>query len=246
MKEWIGGRNPVYETLRSQRRQFLELRIARGVEEKGRIEQIKELASHFHFPLNYVDRSQLSLLAENHQGVALQVSAYPYAEIQDIFHLADQKNEPLFILILDVLQDPQNFGTLIRSAEAFGVHGIIIPPNRAVGVIPSVVHASSGASEHMLIMQGNLAQTINALKQNDSWVIGLEFSSQAQPIETIHLTGNLALVVGSEGEGLRELTRKSCDFLARLPMVGKVASLNAATAGSIALFIAHQARKINN
>ena len=243
MKEWIAGRNPVYEVLRARRRQFFELKIARGVEEKGIIEQIKELAGQFHFPLSYVERNQLNSLAENHQGVALQVSAYPYVDIQDVFELAATKNEALFILILDVLQDPQNFGTLIRSAEAFGVHGIIIPPNRAVGVIPSVVHASSGASEHMLIVQGNLAQTIEALKQNEAWVVGMEFSPHAQPIETLDLSGNLALVVGSEGEGLREMTRKSCDYLAKLPMVGSVSSLNAATAGSIALYVAYQSRK---
>jgi 23S rRNA (guanosine2251-2'-O)-methyltransferase len=243
MKEWIAGRNPVYEALASRRRQFFQLFLAKGVEEKGRITDITLLAAQYHIPIVYVDRNQLNGLADNHQGVALQVSAYPYVDLGDMIDLAHNKNELPFILILDVLQDPQNFGNLIRSAEVFGVHGIVIPPNRAVGVIPSVVHASSGASEHMLIAVSNLAQAIDALKQNDIWVVGLESHSSAQPIASISLKGPLAFVVGSEGEGLRELTRKSCDFLAFLPMSGKIESLNAAVAGSIALYLVFMARQ---
>jgi 23S rRNA (guanosine2251-2'-O)-methyltransferase len=242
MKEWIVGRNPVYEALAAKRRQFFQLFLAKGVEEKGRINDITLSARQFHIPIEYVDRNQLNGLAENHQGVGLQVSAYPYVDLGDMIDLAQNRKELPFILILDMLQDPQNFGNLIRSAEVFGVHGIIIPPNRAVGVIPSVVHASSGASEHMLIAVSNLAQAIEALKQNDIWVVGLESNPSAQPIASISLKGPLALVVGSEGEGLRELTRKSCDFLAFLPMSGKIESLNAAVAGSIALYLVFTAR----
>jgi 23S rRNA (guanosine2251-2'-O)-methyltransferase len=243
MKEWIAGRNPVYETLVAARRQFFQLFLAKGVEEKGRITDITKLARQSHIPMEVVDRNQLNGLADNHQGVALQVSAYPYVDLGDMIDLAQNKKELPFILILDVLQDPQNFGNLIRSAEVFGVHGIIIPSNRAVAVIPSVVHASSGASEHMLISINNLAQAIEALKQNDIWVVGLESKPSAQPITSISLKGPLALVVGSEGEGLRELTRKSCDFLAYLPMSGKIESLNAAVAGSIALYLVFAARQ---
>jgi len=243
IKEWIAGRNPVYEALIARRRQFFQLRLARGVEEKGRIVEIKKLVTQSHIPIEFVERNQLNGLADNHQGVALQVSSYPYVDLGDIIELAQNKKEPPFILILDVLQDPQNFGNLIRSAEAFGVHGIIIPPNRAVGVIPSVVHASSGASEHMLIAQSNLAQAIEALKQNEIWVVGLESNSSAQSMDSINLKGPLAVVVGSEGEGLRELTRKSCDFLAFIPLSGKIESLNAAVAGSIALYLVFTARE---
>jgi 23S rRNA (guanosine2251-2'-O)-methyltransferase len=242
MKEWIVGRNPVYEALAAKRRQFFQLFLAKGVEEKGRITDITQLARQSHIPIEVVDRNQLNGLAENHQGVGLQVSAYPYVDLGDMIDLAQNRKELPFILILDMLQDPQNFGNLIRSAEVFGVHGIIIPPNRAVGVIPSVVHASSGASEHMLIALSNLAQAIEALKQNDIWVVGLESNSSAQPIASISLKGPLAMVVGSEGEGLRELTRKSCDFLTFLPMSGKIESLNAAVAGSIALYLVFTAR----
>jgi 23S rRNA (guanosine2251-2'-O)-methyltransferase len=243
MKEWIAGRNPVYESLLAGRRNFFQLLLARGLEEKGRVVDIKNLALQKRIPINFVDRNELNRLTENNQGVALQVSAYPYVDVGDMLELAQTKNESPFILILDVLQDPQNFGTLIRSAEAFGVHGIIIPPNRAVGIIPSVVHASSGATEHMLIAQSNLAQAIEALKQNNLWVIGLESKPAAQSITAIDLKGSLALVVGSEGEGLRELTRKSCDYLACLPMSGRIESLNAAVAGSIALYLVFTARQ---
>jgi 23S rRNA (guanosine2251-2'-O)-methyltransferase len=242
MKEWIAGRNPVYESLLAGRRNFFQLLLARGLEEKGRVVDIKNLALQKRIPINLVDRNELNRLAENNQGMTLQVSAYPYVDVGDMLELAQAKKESPFILILDVLQDPQNFGTLIRSAEAFGVHGIILPPNRAVGIIPSVVHASSGASEHMLIAQSNLAQAIEALKQNNLWVIGLDSKPGVKPIAGIDLKGPLALVVGSEGEGLRELTRKSCDFLAYLPMSGRVESLNAAVAGSIALYLVFTAR----
>jgi 23S rRNA (guanosine2251-2'-O)-methyltransferase len=243
MKEWLGGRNPVLETLKAGRRSFFELKLARGLDEQGRVDEIKALALKKRISLSVVDRSELNTLAENHQGVALQVGSYPYADIADLLDLAQSGDEPPFLLILDLLQDPQNFGTLIRSAAAFGVHGIIIPFHRAVGITPSVVHASSGASEHLLITQANLAQAIQALKQNNVWIVGLESSAEAQDIATVDLRGPLALVVGSESQGLRELTRKSCDFLARLPMTGRMESLNAAVAGSISLFLAFNARQ---
>jgi 23S rRNA (guanosine2251-2'-O)-methyltransferase len=242
MKEWISGRNPVLETLKAGRRTFFQLKLARGLEEQGRVDEIKALAFKKKIPLGVVDRTELNHLAENHQGVALQVGDYPYTDVAEMLDLAQTRDEPPFILILDVLQDPQNFGTLIRSAAAFGVYGIIIPFHRAVGITPAVVHASSGASEHLLIAQSNLAQAIEALKQNNVWVVGLESSAEAQDIATMDLRGALALVVGSEGQGLRELTRKSCDYLARLPMTGRMESLNAAVAGSIALFLAFSAR----
>lgn len=242
MKEWISGRNPILETLKAGRRTFFQLKLARGLEEQGRVNEIKNLALTQKIPLAVVDRTELNHLAENHQGMALQVGEYPYADVADILDLAQTRNEPPFLLILDLLQDPQNFGTLIRSAAAFGVHGIIIPFHRAVGVTPAVVHASSGASEHLFIAQSNLAQAIQALKQNNVWVVGLESSAEARDIGSINLRGPLALVVGSEGQGLRELTRKSCDYLARLPMTGRMESLNAAVAGSIALFLVFNTR----
>lgn len=235
MKEWITGRNPVYECLRANRRHFFRLLIAKGVEEKGRVSEIIALAKEKHLPVERVERLALEELAENPQGVAMEASQYPYADLDAIFTLAKKKGEPLFILMLDQVQDPQNLGTLIRSAEVFGVHGVVIPSHRAAGVTPAVVNASSGASEHLLIVPDNLAQAIDAIKAQDAWVIGLDMDENATPLGKTNLKGPLAVVVGSEGEGLRRLVREKCDLITYIPMKGQVASLNAAVAGSIVL-----------
>jgi 23S rRNA (guanosine2251-2'-O)-methyltransferase len=242
MKEWIVGRNPVYEVMNAGRRQAFRVQVARGVEEKGRLVDILNLAQKKRLPIERVDRAQLNPYGENPQGVAVEVSAYPYMSLQDILDLAEQRQEALFVLILDVIQDPQNLGTLLRTAEAVGVHGVLMPLRRAAEVTPAVVRASAGASEHLVIVQSNLAQAIASLKEAGAWVIGLEGSPQAVPVEQARLDGALALVVGNEGEGLRDLVAKSCDLLVSLPMVGKVESLNAAVAGSVVLYLALQAR----
>jgi len=242
MKETIYSRNAVYETLRAKRRQPLSLEIAEGVKEKGRLSDILQLAKERKIPVKRVPRGRLDRLKANHQGVALEASGYPYAELTDIFELADERGEPLFVLLLDTLNDPQNLGTLLRTAEVVGVHGVVIPLARTVGVTPAVVNASSGASEHLLVAQANLHLAIDALKQAGAWVIGLEGSGQAQSVDEVRLDGAIGLVVGSEGEGMRQLTAKSCDILMKLPMVGQVESLNAAVAGSVALYLAYLAR----
>ena len=187
-------------------------------------------------------RTRLDKIHENHQGVVAEVSKYPYSDVIEILEHARQKSELPFVLILDSLQDPQNFGTLLRTAEAVGVHGIIIPLARTVEVTPSVVNASSGASEHMLIAQANLAQAMDALKDADVWMVGLDQAGVKVEAGSRHLRGALGLVVGSEGEGLRELTRKKCDIVLQLPMRGQIESLNAAVAGSVALYLAYLAR----
>ena len=242
MKEWIYSRNAVYETLRARRRQPFSFEIAEGVQEKGRLSDIFRLAKERKIPVKRVPRGRLDRLKANHQGVALEVSGYPYADLTEIFELADERTEPLFILFLDTLNDPQNFGTLLRTAEIVGVHGVVIPLARTVGVTPAVVNASSGASEHLLVAQANLHQAIGALKEAGAWVIGLEGGGQAQGVDEVRLDGAIGLVVGSEGEGMRQLTAKSCDILMKLPMKGKVESLNAAVAGSVALYLAYLAR----
>jgi 23S rRNA (guanosine2251-2'-O)-methyltransferase len=242
MKEWITGRNPVYEVLRARRRQIFRLWVAKGAEEKGRLAEVVQLARARKCVVEWVARGQLDALDESHQGVGLETSAYSYSNLVDILDLAHSRQEPPFILILDVIQNPQNLGTLLRTAEALGVHGVLLPFRRAAGVTPAVVNASSGSSEHLLIAQMNLAQAIATLKEAGTWVIGLEGSEEATPIEKARLDGPLALVVGSEGAGMRLLVRKSCDMLVRLDMIGQVESLNAAVAGSIALYLARQAR----
>lgn len=251
MREILYGRNAVCETLRADRRdrrQLFTLQIADGVKPTGRIQQILELAAARKVAVSRVPRPALDKLDVNHQGVALEAGEYPYSGVPDILDHAKQQGEPPFVLILDSLQDPQNFGSLLRTAEGLGVHGVIIPLARAVQVTPAVVNASAGASEHLLIAQSNLAQAMDALKESDVWLVGLEAHADGagEPLSEKsdrHLGGAVALVVGSEGEGLRELTRKSCDILLRLPMRGQVESLNAAVAGSIGLYLAYLARQ---
>jgi 23S rRNA (guanosine2251-2'-O)-methyltransferase len=242
MREWLYGRNPVYEALRAGRRRAHRLRLARGVEEKGRLQEIVQLCESASIPIKRVARQELETVSPTHQGAALETDSYPYASLIAILEHAAERGEPPFILLLDALQDPQNLGALIRTAEAVGVHGLLLPLRRTATVTPAVVNASSGASEHLLIAQANLAQSITALKKENVWVIGLDAGRESQLPGDINLDGALALVVGSEGGGMRRLVRESCDLLMRLPMRGQVESLNAAAAGSIALYLAWQAR----
>jgi 23S rRNA (guanosine2251-2'-O)-methyltransferase len=242
MKEFIYGRNPVYETLKAKRRTFFRLVLAEGVREKGRLVDILDLAKPFKIPVERTPRNHLDKINDSHQGVMLETSAYPYVTLDDILEKAARLKEPLFVLLLDSLQDPQNLGTLIRTAESVGVHGILIPGHRAAEITPAVVSASSGASEHMLVAQDNLAQSISRLKESGAWVVALDEDPGSQDPSDIRLDGPLALVVGSEGQGIRPLIRESCDFLLRLPMQGKIESLNAAVAGSVVLYLAYLSR----
>lgn len=243
MKEWITGRNPVYEVLRANRRHVFRLLLAKGIERSGHINDIIQLARGRKLQIEEVQRNQMDNLGSNHQGIALQTSAYPMAALDEILENATGHNESLFILVLDEIQDPQNLGTLLRTAEAVGVHGVLLPFRRTASVTPAVVNASSGAVEHLLITQINLAQGLEELKTKGAWVIGLEGGEGSKPIDQVDLSGDLVIVVGSEGSGMRPLTRKICDHLVRLPMRGRIDSLNAAVAGSVALYKALQKRQ---
>ena len=158
MKEWITGRNPVYEVLRAKRRQAFRLLVAKGIKPEGQLPQILQIAQARRLPIEEVPRAQLDALANHHQGVALEASSYPYAALEDLLVNSQRQPEPPFFLLLDALQDPQNLGSLLRTAEAMGVHGVVLPSRQAAQITPAVVHSSSGASEHLLIAQYNLAQ----------------------------------------------------------------------------------------
>lgn len=243
MKEFVYSRNAVYETLRAKRRDVFKIELADNVQIKGRLAEIMALASQRKIPVVKVKRAQLDKIHENNQGIVAEVSAYPYSDLLEILDHAKEMNEPPFVLLLDSLNDPQNFGTLIRTAEAVGVHGIVIPLAHTVEVTPAVVNASSGASEHLRIARSNLAQAIDALKEENVWVVGLDQDGETVGEKTKrHLTGATAVVVGSEAEGIRQLTRAKCDIILKLPMRGQVESLNAAVAGSVALYLAYLAR----
>jgi len=243
MREFIYSRNAVYEALRAKRRDVFKIQVAEGVQEKGHLSDIFKMAKDRRVPVEKMQRARLDKIHQNHQGVVAEVSGYSYSDVVEILERANQKNEPPFILLLDSLNDPQNFGTLLRTAEAVGVHGVIIPLAHTVEVTPAVVNASSGASEHLLIGRANLAQAIEALKEAEVWVVGLDQEAEQLEPNSRHLKGALGLVVGSEGEGLRPLVRSKCDIVLKLPMRGAIESLNAAVAGSIALYLAYLARR---
>jgi len=197
-------------------------------------------------PCHEADRHRLGQMAgdRHHQGAVLEASPYPYAELEDVLEGAEKAGEPPFLLLLDLLQDPQNLGTLLRTAEAVGVHGAAIPERRAAGVTPAVVNASAGATEWLKVAQvTNLARTMQTLSERGVWLVGLEDLPEAQQVDAVDWPKALALVVGSEGQGLRRLTRERCDLLARIRMQGQITSLNAAVAGSIALYAAWRERQ---
>ena len=238
-REVLYGRQAVRESLRARRRRPLRLMIAEGVTPTPIINDIRTAAKHARIPQNTLPRVDIARLAhtEAHQGVILETSAYPYATTDDMFALAQEQHAPLLLLILDLLQDVHNVGSLLRTAEAVGVHGVIIQGRRAAGITPDAVNTSSGAAEHLFIARvTNLARELVALKKRGLWLVGLEGTATAQLYTTVDMTAPLGIVIGSEGQGLRRLVREHCDWLIALPMCGQVASLNAAVAGAIALY----------
>ncbi|HEY76713.1 MAG TPA: 23S rRNA (guanosine(2251)-2'-O)-methyltransferase RlmB [Thermoflexia bacterium] len=244
MRETLYGRNAVYESLRAGRRQFYRLLLAETVRAVDVVADILALAEAANVPVERVPRRHLDWLGEaNHQGVVLEASEYPYSDLDAILAEAQRRGEPPFLLLLDLLQDPQNLGSLLRTAEAVGVHGAVIQRRRAAGITPAVVHTSAGAVEHLRVAQvTNLPDAIVRLKGRDVWVVGLENVRGAQRYDQVDLSGSLALVVGSEGKGLRRLVQDRCDLVIYLPMVGQVTSLNAAVAGSVVLYEAWRQR----
>ena len=245
MREILYGRQPVRETLRAKRRQVFRLVLAQGIKRAGIVGQILALAERTGIPVQMVDRRDLDKLGGevNHQGLAAEVSGYPYVDLEEPLEVARQSGIPSFLLLLDHIQDPQNLGSLLRTAEAAGVHGVVIPGRRAAGVTPATVRASAGAAEQVRVAQvTNLVRAMEQLKAEGVWMAGLEAVPGAQLYTEADLNGPLGLVVGSEGKGLARLVRERCDYLIRLPMLGQVESLNAAVAGAITLYEARRQR----
>ena len=240
--ELLYGRHAVLEALRAGCRRFLRIYIGQGVAQTGIINEIVAAARLRGCPVIEAPRQFMEQIgAVNHQGVAAEVGSYGYRDFDELLARADAA-DALF-LVLDHLQDVQNLGTLLRTAEAMGVAGVILPERRAASITPAVVNASAGAVEHLAIaLVGNLAQALAQLKAVGVWVVGLDAGSDTVPLARGDLTGRLALVVGAEGAGLARLLRERCDWLLSIPMYGRVDSLNAAVAGSVALVAARQAR----
>jgi 23S rRNA (guanosine2251-2'-O)-methyltransferase len=244
MPEYIWGRNPIVETLHSHRR-IKRILLAEGQREAPVIAAIVQEAERRHIPIQTVPRARLDQLSHGavHQGCLAQVEERHYASTDQILAYAAEKQEVPFLLILDAIQDVNNLGSLLRTAEAAGMHGVIIPQHRAAEVNATVVKTSAGATEHLLIAQEtNITRAIDYLKKQNVWVIGL--AGEAHTLYTdADLTGPLALVVGNEGKGISRLVREHCDLLVKLPMHGYVNSLNAAIAGSIAVYEALRQRQ---
>jgi 23S rRNA (guanosine2251-2'-O)-methyltransferase len=235
------GVNPVREALRGNRRAF-ELFVQTSGSDH-RIAKIVALAEEKGVAVRRRERADLERLAGNshHQGLVLRVAPFAYTDLDDVL-AGRAEDAPLFLLMLDGIQDPQNLGALIRSAACAGAQGVIIPKDRACGVTPVVEKASAGAVETLPVIQvTNLVQALERLKQAGCWAYGLTGESDKDIYQT-DLRGNLVLVIGSEGEGLRPLVRKQCDGLLSIPQYGGVSSLNASVAGGIVLFEAARQR----
>lgn len=239
MREILYGRQPVRETLRAGRRQMFKLLLASGLQPSGIVDEILALVRGRHIPIQEVGRQDLDKLGDqvNHQGLAAEVSGYPYVDPDVLLAVARKAGHQPFLLLLDHMQDPQNLGSLLRTAETAGAHGVVLPSRRATGVTPAAVRASAGAAEHLAVAQvPNLVQVMEWLKDEGVWLAGLEALPTARLYTQVDLRGPLGLVVGSEGEGLARLVRERCDYLIRLPVHGQVGSLNAAVAGAVALY----------
>ena len=244
MTELLYRRNALLETMSAGRRKIVRLLLSHESTPTSNATLVAAAESRA-IRIERVPRAEIRQRAGDsaHQDALLEVHPYPYASIAEMHTRAAALREAPLLLMLDLLQSPGNFGRLLRTAEAVGVHGTLIQKRRAGGVTPAVVAASMGASEHLLIARvTNLARAIEQLHSDDVWVAGLDPGAGSHPIGQSDLNRPLALVVGNEGTGLRRLVRKRCDFLINIPMLGQVRSLNAAVAGSLALYAARSAR----
>ncbi|WP_369901505.1 23S rRNA (guanosine(2251)-2'-O)-methyltransferase RlmB [Bacillus manliponensis] len=239
--EYIIGRNPVIEALRSGR-DINKIWIAEGAA-KGQVQIVLALAKENKVILQHAPKKKLDQLVEgNHQGVIAQVAAYQYAELEDLFEVAAKRNEDPFFLILDEIEDPHNLGSIMRTADSVGAHGVIIPKRRAVGLTAAVAKASTGAIEYIPVARvTNLSRTIDELKERGLWVAGTDAKGKT---DYRQLDGNMpiGLVIGSEGKGMSRIIGEKCDFLVHLPMVGKVTSLNASVAASLLMYEVYRKR----
>ncbi|MDI3529889.1 MAG: rRNA (guanosine2251-2-O)-methyltransferase [Thermoanaerobacter sp.] len=238
----ILGRNPVIEAIKSGK-EIEKIYVSKTA--GGNISKIINFAKEAGIVVSTTDNDTLSELAgsRNHQGVVALSAVYKYFEVDDLLEYAEQKKEKPFLLILDEITDPHNLGAIIRSAEAFGVHGIIIPKRRAVGVNATVVKTSAGAVEHMRIAKvSNINNTIRDLKERGLWIVGTDVNAE-KSFEELNYDFPVAFVIGNEGKGVSKLVLQNCDFVVKIPMKGKINSLNASVAASILIYQVVSKRK---
>ena len=238
----IYGRNPVKEAYRAGKT-IEKLYLPKGAPDPV-LSPIYKMAKEKRTVISYVDKFTMDKLSEggNHQGVLAQITDFDYSSVEDILALAKERDEDLLIVLLDGITDPHNLGAIVRSAECFGAHGIVIPKHRSVGVNDTVVKVASGATEHMHIAKvTNINDTIRMLKEHNVWVYATDFDGKAPKLT--NLTGNVAIVIGSEGEGIHKLTKELCDDTLTIPEYGKINSLNASVATGIILYEAVRQRR---
>jgi 23S rRNA (guanosine2251-2'-O)-methyltransferase len=238
MDDFLYGINTVFEALSGTGRKPLELFLSRDVR-SPRIDELQALAKQQVVPIRARERRDLDRLAGHghHQGVLLRIEPFAYTDLDDLLQIWRASNRPAFFLLLDSITDPHNFGAILRSAEVAGCQGVIVASDRACPVTPVVEKTAAGALAHLPLCQVvNLSRTLEQLKEAGIWCYGLAGDEGSQPLFTTDLSGNIALVVGSEGEGMRPNIRKHCDGLLAIPMHGNLSSLNASVAAGIALF----------
>lgn len=240
-KEMIAGKNPVLEALRSTR-DINKIWVAEGVK-KSSITELLDMAKERKIVVQFAPKQKLDKLSsEHHQGVVASVAAYNYAELDDIFKIAEERGEDPFIIILDELEDPHNLGSIMRTADAVGAHGIIIPRRRSVTLTAVVAKASTGAIEYIpTVRVNNLSQTVDELKERGVWIAGTD-AKGSQDYRRMDATLPLAVIIGSEGRGMSRILTEKCDFLYNLPMVGHVTSLNASVAASLLMYEVYRKR----
>lgn len=240
-QEFIVGKNPVIEALKANR-DINKILIAEG-SQRGQMTQIIQLAKESNVILQFVPKKKIDQISDqNHQGVLAYIAAYQYAELDDLIAAAEKKQEPPFFLILDEIEDPHNLGSVMRTADAVGAHGIIIPKRRAVGLTATVAKASTGAIEYIPVVRvTNLVQTIEELKERGLWIAGTDASGK-EDYRQLDGTLPIGLVIGNEGKGMGRLIKDKCDFLIRLPMAGKVTSLNASVAAALLMYEVYRKR----
>lgn len=233
-KSIILGRNPVIESLKSGK---LIDSIYVNSEAGGSISVICKMAREQGIVIKQVNEQKLNKMANgaSHQGVIAMTACAEYVEIEDILNIAKEKNEPPFIIICDEIEDPHNLGAVIRTAEASGAHGVIIPKRRSASLNHTVYKTSAGAAAWVPVARvANLSQAIDTLKENGVWIYGTD--AKGEDYRNVSFDGAVGLVIGSEGFGMSRLIKEKCDFLLRLPMVGKITSLNASVAGGIFMY----------
>jgi 23S rRNA (guanosine2251-2'-O)-methyltransferase len=230
--ERVWGRNPVLALLRSGSRRADEIAVLAGA--RGPLSEVVALARRAGVKVSYRTRDQLTAIAGtmDHQGVVARVAAAEYADLEELLHVPGRRREAPFFMALDQLQDPRNFGALLRTADAFGVHGVIVPKHHAVGLTEAAARTAMGAVEYVAVArETNLVTSLEKLKESGIWIYGASAKGGIPPWAA-DLTGPICLVLGGEGEGLRPLVARTCDVLVSVPMRGGVGSLNVAAAGA--------------